>query len=197
MSVSPLSSDAPDLLGAQWVPIRPNTDTALMLAMAHTLLAEEPHDKDFSRAIAPASRRSRAICSAATATPKTRTGRQRSPASPPTIRDLARRAAATRSMITCAWSLQRAHHGEQPYWAAITLAAMLGGIGLPGGGFAFGHGSINGIGVPRADLPGPEVPPPPNPARNAIPVARIADMLLEPGGATSSTAGATPIPTSG
>ncbi len=30
----------PDFLDAQWVPIRPNTDTALMLAMAHTLLAE-------------------------------------------------------------------------------------------------------------------------------------------------------------
>jgi biotin/methionine sulfoxide reductase len=98
-----------------------------------------------------------------------------------TIRDLARRAAGVRSMITCAWSLQRAHRGEQPYWAAIALAAMLGGIGLPGGGFAFGHGSINGVGVPRADLPGPELPGVINPARLAIPVARIADMLLHPG----------------
>ena len=98
-----------------------------------------------------------------------------------TIRDLARRAAATRSMITCAWSLQRAHHGEQPYWAAIVLAAMLGGIGLPGGGFAFGHGSTNGIGVPRVDVPAPELPLPLNPARTVIPVARHADMLLDPG----------------
>ena len=101
-------------------------------------------------------------------------------------------------MITCAWSLQRAHHGEQPYWAAIVLAAMLGGIGLPGGGFAFGHGSTNGIGVPRIDVPGPELPLPLNPARTVIPVARIADMLLDPGDdATRSTAGTTPIPTSG
>ncbi len=84
-------------------------------------------------------------------------------------------------MITCAWSLQRAHHGEQPYWAAIVLAAMLGGIGLPGGGFGFGHGSTNGIGVPRVDIAGPEVPLPLNPARSMIPVARIADMLLDPG----------------
>ena len=98
-----------------------------------------------------------------------------------TVRDLARRAAAARSMITCAWSLQRAHHGEQPYWAAIVLAAMLGGIGLPGGGFGFGHGSINGIGAPRVDIAGPEVPLPLNPARSKIPVARIADMLLDPG----------------
>ncbi|MBV8239707.1 MAG: molybdopterin-dependent oxidoreductase, partial [Hyphomicrobiales bacterium] len=38
VSITPLRSDSPDFLGAQWVPIRPNTDTALMLAMMHTLL---------------------------------------------------------------------------------------------------------------------------------------------------------------
>jgi biotin/methionine sulfoxide reductase len=84
-------------------------------------------------------------------------------------------------MLTCAWSLQRAHRGEQPYWAAIALAAMLGQIGLPGGGFAFGHGSMNGVGNPRVEMPGPEMPMGANPARKAIPVARIADMLLHPG----------------
>ena len=47
ISISPLKSDAPDFLGAQWVPIRPNTDTALMLAMAHTLLTEELYDSAF------------------------------------------------------------------------------------------------------------------------------------------------------
>ena len=35
------------MLGAQWIPIRPNTDTALMLAMAHTLLSEELYDAPF------------------------------------------------------------------------------------------------------------------------------------------------------
>src|SRR5262249_6630225 len=45
--VSPLKSDAPEFLGAQWIAIRPNTDTALMLAMAHTLLSEGRHDKAF------------------------------------------------------------------------------------------------------------------------------------------------------
>ncbi len=183
VSVSPLKSDAPDFLGAQWVPIRPNTDTALMLAMAHTLLSEDRHDAQFvARHCVGFESFRRYLLGLDDGAPKDAewaaaiTGVQAD-----TIRDLARRAASTRSMITCAWSLQRAHHGEQPYWAAIVLAAMLGGIGLPGGGFAFGHGSTNGIGVPRVDVPGPEVPLPLNPARTVIPVARMADMLLHPG----------------
>ena len=183
VSVSPLKSDTPDYLGAQWVPIRPNTDTAMMLAMAHTLLTEERYDADFMQRHCtgfPTFRRyltgldDGGAKDADWAAAITGVGAD-------TIRDLARRAAGTRSLITCAWSLQRADHGEQPYWAAITLAAMLGGIGLPGGGFGFGHGSTNGIGVPRADVPAPEVPLPLNPARTMIPVARIADMLLHPG----------------
>ena len=183
VSVSPLKTDAPDFLGAQWVPIRPNTDTALMLAMAHTLLSEDRHDAQFvERYCVGFDAFRRYLLGLDDGAPKdadwaaaiTGVGAD-------TIRDLARRAAATRSMITCAWSLQRAHHGEQPYWAAIVLAAMLGGIGLPGGGFAFGHGSSNGIGVPRVDVPAPDLPLPLNPARTVIPVARHADMLLGPG----------------
>ncbi len=49
--VSPNRGDVPDFLAAEWVPIRPNTDTAMMLAMAHTLVAEQRHDAGFSRAL--------------------------------------------------------------------------------------------------------------------------------------------------
>jgi biotin/methionine sulfoxide reductase len=183
VTISPLKSDAPDFLGAQWVPIRPNTDTAVMLAMAHTLLTEELHDAQFvARYCTGFETFRRYLLGVDDNVPKDADwAADISGVTADTIRDLARRAAATRSMITCAWSLQRAHHGEQPYWAAITLAAMLGGIGLPGGGFAFGHGSTNGIGVPRVDVAGPEIPLPLNPARSMIPVARIADALLSPG----------------
>jgi biotin/methionine sulfoxide reductase len=183
VSISPMKSDAPDFIEAQWIPIRPNTDTALMLAMAHTLLSEARYDAEFvSRHCAGFETFRRYLLGLDDQVEKTSewaSGITGVPAA--AIRDLARRAAACASMITCAWSLQRAHHGEQPYWAAIVLSAMLGGIGLPGRGFAFGHGSTNGIGVPRVDVAGPEVPLPLNPARSMIPVARIADMLLSPG----------------
>jgi biotin/methionine sulfoxide reductase len=182
--VSPNRGDVPDFLDAQWVPIRPNTDTAMMLAMAHTLLSEQCHDAAFlQRYCTGFEAFSRYVMGADDGVAKTHEWAEAICGVPAaTIRDLARRMAATRSLITCAWSLQRAHNGEQPYWAAITLAAMLGGIGLPGGGFAFGHGSTNGVGAPRVDVPGPEFAPPLNPARRAIPVARITDMLLTPGG---------------
>ena len=181
--VSPNRADAPDFLDAQWLPIRPNTDTAMMLAMAHTLLAEQRHDAEFlERYCAGFDTFARYLSGTDDGQPKTPEWAEAiCGVSAATIRDLARRMAAARSLVTCAWSLQRAHHGEQPYWAAIALAAMLGGIGLPGGGFAFGHGSTNGIGAPRADVPGPELAPPLNPARRAVPVARIADMLCTPG----------------
>ena len=183
VSITPLRSDAPDFLGAQWVPIRPNTDTALMLAMMHTLLSEARYDTEFvARYCVGFEPFRRYLLGLDDATAKDAQWAEAiTGVGADSIRELARRAAATRSMITCAWSLQRAHHGEQPYWAAIVLSAMLGGIGLPGGGFAFGYGSTNGIGAPRADVAGPDMPLPLNPARAMIPVARIADMLLNPG----------------
>lgn len=45
--------------------------------------------------------------------------------------------AKSRTMIMAGWSIQRQRHGEQAHWMLGTLAAMLGQIGLPGGGFGF------------------------------------------------------------
>ena len=58
---------------------------------------------------------------------------------------------------------------------------MLGQIGLPGGGFGQGYGSLPYIGrTPQRRGP-PAVPQGQNPVEAFIPVARIADMLLHPG----------------
>ena len=89
--------------------------------------------------------------------------------------------AASRTMISVSWSIQRGDHGEQPYWMAIALAATLGQVGLPGGGFGFGYGSSNGVGSPRNSVPPPALPVGRNPVATFIPVARVTDMLLNPG----------------
>ncbi len=59
---------------------------------------------------------------------------------------------------------------------------MLGQIGMPGGGFGLGYGAANLMGSPNARIGGPTLPQGTNPVKAFIPVARIADMLLDPGG---------------
>jgi biotin/methionine sulfoxide reductase len=97
-----------------------------------------------------------------------------------TIRDLSREMSHARTFIIMNWSLQRSDHGEQPFWAAIALAAMLGQIGLPGGGIGFGYGSMEGVAHRDQDVPLPALPTGTNPTRSFIPVARISDLLLNP-----------------
>ncbi len=183
VNVSPIREDGPDSVAPEWLPIRPNTDTAMMLALAHTLVVERRHDEAFLAryctgftsvlpyltGVADGQPKDAAWAAAITGVPAE------------TIRGLARRMASERTMLTASWSLQRADHGEQAYWALILLACCLGQIGLPGGGFGFGYGSSASIAEPPHLFPGPVMPTIPNPARLAIPAARIADCLLNPG----------------
>ncbi len=94
---------------------------------------------------------------------------------------LARRMAAARTIVTVSWSLQRTRHGEQAPWMGLTLAAMLGQIGLPGGGFGHGYGSMNEPGLPPLRCGLPRLPQGVNPVSSFIPVAAVSDMLLHPG----------------
>src|SRR5690349_17522280 len=47
INVSPIREDGPDAVAPTWIPIRPNTDTALLLALTHTLIAAGLHDEAF------------------------------------------------------------------------------------------------------------------------------------------------------
>lgn len=181
--ISPTRRDIPAGLDARWIPIRPNTDAALMLAMMQALIADGMHDEAFLRTHCVGLDALRGYLEGRTdGVPKTPEWAQTICDVPATvIRELARQARDVRSMLTCAWSLQRAHRGEQPYWACIALAAALGHIGLPGGGVAFGHASMNGVGNPRMEIAGPALESGRNPTGSAIPVARVTDMLLHPG----------------
>jgi biotin/methionine sulfoxide reductase len=183
VNISPIRSDAADLLEAEWLAIRPNTDTALMLGLAHTLVDEDFHDEAFLERYCVGFDKFRAyLLGHIDGQPKDATWAAAITDIPAeTLRNLARRMAAVRTMLTASWSVQRADHGEQPYWAAITLAAMLGQIGLPGGGFGFGYGASSGSGNPRPRMPQLRLPTGQNPVKATIPVARVTDMLLHPG----------------
>jgi len=183
ISISPIRNDTHAELGAEWWAPRPNSDVALMLGLCHTLLSENLHDQAFlARCTTGFAKVEAYLTGAEDGVVKTADWAAdlcEIPADE--IRALARRMAAERTFIMMSWSLQRADHGEQPYWMAITLAAMLGQIGLPGGGFGFGYGSVNGVGNADHEIAWPSLPQGKNAVDDFIPVARIADMLLGPG----------------
>jgi biotin/methionine sulfoxide reductase len=183
VNISPMRDDVADALGAEWLPLRPNTDVAFMLGLAHTLIAENLHDRAFLDTYTVGFERLRAYIMGETDdTPKDAAWAANITQIPaPAIRALARRMAAVRTMLATSWSVQRADHGEQPYWMTMALAAMLGQIGLPGGGFGFGYGASSSMGSPQARLPLPHLPTGANPVKAYIPVARFTDMLLNPG----------------
>ena len=181
--VSPLRDDLPPYVDAEWWPIRPNTDTALMLGLAGEILKSGQHNRDFLARCCSGSERFIAYLDgsedgirkdAEWAAAITGLDAER-------IRALAPSLVQTRSMLTVSWSLQRAHHGEQPFWAALGLAAMAGQIGLPGGGVGYGYGSLGGVGAPFATSQSPGISQGKKAIDSFIPVARIADMLLNPG----------------
>jgi biotin/methionine sulfoxide reductase len=184
INVSPVRGDMPELPGAEWLPIRPGTDAALMFGMAHTLISDGLADQAFLARATVGYDRLRAYVLGETdgiaKSPSWAAGETGIPAE--RIAQLARDCAGNPTMLTAAWAIQRSEWGEQPFWMLTALAAMLGQIGRPGCGFSFGHGSINGMGGPRTDTASVGLPVLPNPANSWIPVARITDMLERPGG---------------
>lgn len=181
--VSPRRDDIPEWVGAEWWPIVPGTDSALLIALAFEIVCAGQHDADFlSR-----------CCSGSEAflsyLKGTSDGIVKSSAWAESITDihaakiraLARDIATKRTLITMSWSLQRAIHGEQPWWAAVGLASVAGQMGRPGGGVTFGVASLGGVGAPQAMVKPPALPQGIKPNKGFIPVARIADMLLNPG----------------
>jgi biotin/methionine sulfoxide reductase len=183
INIGPVGDNLGDGDAHEWIPIRPNTDTAMMLALAWVVLHDPLFDRSFLDSHCVGFDRFRAYltgevdgiakspdwAAAITGVPAAR------------IDALGRDLLRHRTMLNVAWALQRAAHGEQPFWALVTLAAMLGQIGLPGGGYGLGYGAMNVMGSKHQRLPGPVLPQGRNGVSAFIPCARIADMLLHPG----------------
>jgi biotin/methionine sulfoxide reductase len=181
--IGPLRDDLPDNVEAVWHPIRPGTDVALMLGLAYTLVTEGLHDRGFLDRFCTGWERFEAyLLGHADGQPKDAAWAAAICGIPAgEIAGLARRCVGRRTLITCSQSVQRAEHGEQPVWMGVVLAAMLGQVGLPGGGFAYALGSTSNTGKPPLAVPLPTLPIGRNGIADFIPVARIADMLLQPG----------------
>jgi biotin/methionine sulfoxide reductase len=181
--VGPLCGDLPEEAGAEWIPSIPGADTALMLALVHTLVVNGLHDLKFLERYAvgwPVFERY--LLGETDGQPKNAdwaadiTGVDAA-----TITALAHRLHGRRALIVVSHSLQRAEHGEQPVWMGGVLAAALGQIGLPGGGYGYALGAIGYYGRRTNAVPLPTLAQGRNPVSDFIPVARIADMLLNPG----------------
>jgi biotin/methionine sulfoxide reductase len=180
---SPMRTDIPDGVTSRWHTPYPGTDVAVMLGLAHVLCEEGLADLAFldkycvggEELVAYITGQADGIAKS----PEWASSISGLPASD--IVDLARRMAARRTVINVTWSLQRTQHGEQPIWMGLALAALLGQIGTPGGGFAHGLGSMGDSG--EAMWPGatPSLPQGRNSVSSFIPVARVTDMLLNPG----------------
>ncbi|WP_411706403.1 trimethylamine-N-oxide reductase TorA [Edaphovirga cremea] len=185
ISIDPLHNDSAQFLNAEWIAPRPYTDSALLLGVAHTLLTEKLHNPDFLNTYTVGFDKFAAyLLGKEDNQPKTAEwAADISGVSADEIRTLARDMAKQRTMIMSGWGIQRQHHGEQQHWLLVTVAAMLGQIGQPGGGFGFSYHYSSG-GSPTAKggiLSGISAGNAPKNSPTPIPVARIADCLANPG----------------
>lgn len=148
--IDPRYSDTAVALADEWVALRPGTDAALIAGLAHVMISENLHDQAFLDKYcvgfdeshmppgAPANASYRSYLEGkgpdgVEKTPEWASSITGVPA--PTIRRLAREMAAAKPCaITQGWGPQRHANGENQARAIFTLAAMLGGIGIPGGG---------------------------------------------------------------
>jgi biotin/methionine sulfoxide reductase len=181
--VGPLRDDMPEEAKAEWLPLTPNTDTALMLALMHGLASAGLHDRAFlDRYTTGWPMLEDYLFGRGDGQPKDAAWAASITGIPPErITALAHRLAGKRVLVTVAHSLQRAEHGEQPVWAGVALAAMLGQIGLPGGGYTYALGALGHTGRRTNLVSTAALPQGRNRVGAFIPVARIADMLLHPG----------------
>ncbi|MCW3783300.1 molybdopterin-dependent oxidoreductase [Defluviimonas salinarum] len=183
VSINPQRTATDEYLGAEWVRIVPNTDTALFLAMAWHVLDKGLEDRAYiDRYTVGADKWIAYVKGETDGTPKTPawaatiTGMDEAK-----ITELAELLAASKTQIAGAWSLQRAQHGEMAHWAIVNFAALTGKIGKPGQGVGFSWHYGNG-GMPQS---GKATPTGMSQGRNWVkgicPASRITEMLENPG----------------
>nr|WP_321280403.1 trimethylamine-N-oxide reductase TorA [uncultured Vibrio sp.] len=197
LSVDPVKNKTQRYLENDHLYINPMTDVAFMLAVAHVLYNEELYDKKFIETYCLGFEEFVQYVQGQTKDKTEKTPEWAASicgVKADKIREFARMLVNGRTQILMGWCIQRQEHGEQPYWAAAVVAAMVGQIGLPGGGISYGH-HYSSIGVPSTGFAGPGGFPRNldqgmkpkwdnndfNGYSRTIPVARWIDAILEPG----------------
>jgi len=197
LSVDPVKNKTQRYLENDHLYINPLTDVAFMLAVAHVLYNEDLYDKKFIETYCLGFNEFIQYVQGETKDKVVKTPEWAAEicgVDADKIREFARMLVNGRTQILMGWCIQRQEHGEQPYWAAAVIAAMVGQIGLPGGGISYGH-HYSSIGVPSTGFAGPGGFPRNldqgmkpkwdnndfNGYSRTIPVARWIDCLLEPG----------------
>lgn len=197
IAIDPMRSETIEFFGdnAEWIAPHPMTDVAMMMGIAHTLVKQGKHDKEFlgkyttgydvfeaylmgkEDGVEKSAEWASEICGVPVKQ----------------LELLADIFSKNRTMLMSGWGMQRQQYGEQRHWMLVTLATMLGQVGLPGGGFGLSYHYSNG-GNPARDagvLPAISASLGGGSSAgndwavsgsvNAFPVARIVEALENPG----------------
>ncbi len=195
--IDPMRSETAEFFGdkAQWIAPHPQSDVALMLGIAHQLVSNDQHDKEFlAKYTSGYQEFEKYLLGTSDGVAKTAAWAAQISGVPVNkIEALAKLFKNQRTMLMSGWGMQRQQYGEQRHWMLATLAAMLGQIGLPGGGFGLSYHYSNG-GNPTRDagvLPAMSASIGGGSSAgndwavqgsvNAFPVARIVEALEKPG----------------
>ncbi|BFU59217.1 MULTISPECIES: trimethylamine-N-oxide reductase TorA [Rodentibacter] len=194
--IDPVKSESCEYLGAEWIPIHTATDVALMLGIAHTLVVSDKHDKAFLKKYTTGyDKFEQYLLGKEDGQVKDAQWAAKICGVPvEVITQLANDFSSKRTMLMAGWGMQRQRYGEQTHWMLVTLASMLGQIGLPGGGFGLSYHYSNGgvptttggvIGAMSATLDNDTSNTGQSwlskSAKLSFPLARISDVLLNPG----------------